>query len=64
MGAASTAKVVYGSETGESHVKALQPRNREWVTAIIYINAKEWTLPPPIIFAAANHQSLWYYDLL
>ena len=63
MGVASTAKVVCGSETRDSYAKALQPGNREWVTAIICINAKGWTLPPQIIFAAANHQSLWYYDL-
>lgn len=63
MGVTSTAKVVCGTETRESHAKALQPGNREWVTAIICINATGWTLPPQIIFAAANHQSLWYHDL-
>ena len=63
MGVASTAKVVCGSETKQSHAKALQPGNREWVTAIVAINAAGWTLPPPIIFAAVNHQSLWYQDL-
>jgi len=63
MGVASTAKVVCGSETKQSHAKALQPGNREWVTSIVAINAMGWSLPPQIIFAAVNHQSLWYYDL-
>ena len=63
MGVTSTAKVVCGLETKQSHAKALQPGNREWVTAIIAINATGWSLPPQIIFAAANHQSLWYYDI-
>lgn len=39
MGVASTAKVVCGSETKQSHAKALQPGNRERITAIISINA-------------------------
>ena len=63
MGVTSTAKVVCGLETKQSHAKALQPGNREWVTAIIAINATGWSLPPQIIFAAVNHQSLWYCDL-
>ena len=63
MGVASTAKVVCGSETKQSHARALQPGNREWVTAIIAVNAMGWSLPPQIIFAAAKHQSLWYHDL-
>ena len=25
--------------------------------------SRRWTLPPQIIFAAANHQSLWYQNL-
>ena len=63
MGVTSTAKIVCGLETKQSHAKALQPGNREWVTAIICVNAVGWPLPPQIIFAAANHQSLWYHDL-
>ena len=63
MGVTSTAKVICGLETKQSHAKALQPGNREWVTAIIAVNAAGWSLPPQIIFAAANHQSLWYHDL-
>ena len=63
MGVTSTAKVVGGFETKENYAKAPQPGNREWVTAIISINASGWVLPPQIIFAAADHQSLWYDDL-
>ena len=39
MGVTSTAKVVCGSETKQSHAKALQPGNREWVNLIVAINA-------------------------
>ncbi|ODM15521.1 hypothetical protein SI65_09124 [Aspergillus cristatus] len=63
MGITSTAKVVCGMETRQSHAKALQPGNRKWVTAIVCMNAVGWALPPQIIFAAANHQSLWYHDI-
>ncbi|OJJ81098.1 uncharacterized protein ASPGLDRAFT_772433 [Aspergillus glaucus CBS 516.65] len=59
----STAKVVCGSETRQSHAKALQPGNREWVTAIVTVNAVGWVLPAQIIFAAVKHQSLWYHEL-
>ena len=38
IGVASTAKVICGSEIKQSHVKSLQPGNREWVTLIITIN--------------------------
>ena len=63
MGVASTAKVICGSETKQSHAKSLQPGNREWVTSIIAINAIGWSLPPQIIFAAVKHQSQWYDNL-
>ena len=63
MGVTSTAKVVCGFETKQSHVKALQPGNREWVTSIVAINASGWALPAQIIFAAAKHQSIWYHEL-
>ncbi|KKA16389.1 hypothetical protein T310_10020, partial [Rasamsonia emersonii CBS 393.64] len=55
MGMISTAKVISGSETQESHVKAIQPGNREWVTAIVAVNAAGWALPLHIILAAENH---------
>ena len=58
MGVASTTKVIYRSEIKQSHVKALQPGNREWVTVIIAVNIMGWSFPPQIIFAAAKHQSL------
>lgn len=63
MGVASPAKVVCGLESKQSRAKALQLGNREWVTAIVVVNATGWSLPPKIIFAAANHQHLWYHDL-
>ena len=63
MGVTSTAKVVCGSKTKQSHAKALQPGNREQVTSIVAINALEWALPAQIIFAASKHQSLQYHEL-
>jgi len=60
MSVISTAKVVCGSETQESHTRAIQPGNCEWVTAIIIINIAKWVLPPQIILAVENHQSCWY----
>ena len=61
MGIASTAKVICGSETRKFDARAIQPGNREWVTAIIAVNASGWALPPQIILAAENHQSQWYH---
>ena len=63
MGVAGTYRAICGLETKKKDAKALQPGNREWVTAIICINAAGWFLPPQIIFAAANHQSQWYQNL-
>ena len=63
MGVASSYRAICGLETKQKGAKALQPGNREWVTAIVCINAAGWTLPPQIIFAAVNHQSLWYQNL-
>ena len=60
MGVASTAKVICGSETRESHARSIQPGNREWVTIIIAINAAGSVLPPQIILAGKKHQSQWY----
>ena len=48
MGMISTAKVICGSETQASNAKALQPGNREWVTAIVAVNTTGWALPPQI----------------
>ena len=55
MGVASTAKVITGSHHTTSRVRALQPGNQEWVTAIESINASGWLLPPMIIFAGKIH---------
>jgi len=63
MGVISTAKVVSGSERGSRPV-AIQPGNREWVTAIDCINADGWSLPPLIIFEGKVHQSTWYTEAL
>ena len=60
MGVASTAKVICGSETRDSHAKSIQPGNREWITIIITINASGSILPPQIIFAGKKHQSQWF----
>ena len=54
----STTKVACGFEIKQSHAKALQPENREWVTSVVAINALGWALPAQIIFAASKHQSL------
>ena len=57
MGVASTAKVICGSETRDSHAKSIQPGNCEWITIIIAINASGHALPPQIIMAGKKHQS-------
>ena len=60
MGVASTAKVICGSETRDSHAKSIQPGNCEWITIIIAINTSGSALPPQIILAGKKHQSQWY----
>lgn len=39
MSMASTAKIICGSETRNSHAKSIQPGSHEWITVIIAINA-------------------------
>src|SRR5450432_3507787 len=56
MGVISTAKVVSGAERSNRPV-AIQPGNREWVTAIDCISLAGWSLPPVIIFEGKVHQS-------
>ncbi|KAF1924196.1 CENP-B protein, partial [Didymella exigua CBS 183.55] len=51
--------VVTGSER-RGRPKAVQPGNREWVTAIAAINAAGWIIPPFLIFAGQYHLSAWY----
>src|SRR5450432_479548 len=63
MGVISTAKVVTGAERSNRPV-AVQPSNREWVTAIDCISAASWSLPPVIIFEGKVHISTWYSDQL
>jgi hypothetical protein len=63
MGVAHTAKVITASRHQTSCVRAIQPGNREWVTAIECINTSGWALPPMIIFTGKVHQSQWYQDI-
>src|SRR5450432_3216673 len=63
MGVISTAKVVTGAERSNRPV-AVQPGNREWVTAIDCISSAGWSLPPVIIFEGKVHISTWYTDTL
>ncbi len=42
--------------------KAIQPGDREWVTAIAAINAAGWSIPPFLIFAGKYHLSAWYEE--
>jgi hypothetical protein len=50
IGKITTQLVITGSER-RGRPKALQPGNREWVTAIAAINAASWSVPPFLIFA-------------
>src|SRR5450432_2655483 len=56
IGVISTAKVISGAERSNRPV-AIQPGNREWVTAIDCISSAGWSLPPVIIFEGKVHQS-------
>jgi hypothetical protein len=57
----TTQLVMTGSER-RGRPKAVQPGNREWVTAIAAINAAGWTIPPFLIFAGEYHLSAWYEE--
>jgi hypothetical protein len=59
MGMISTQLVVTGSER-RNRPRATQPGDREWVTAIVGVNATGWAIPPYIIFAGKMHLSTWY----
>jgi hypothetical protein len=61
MGKITTQLVVTGSER-RGRPKALQPGDREWVTAIAAINAAGWSVPPFLIFAGQYHLSAWYEE--
>src|SRR5450432_1389733 len=61
MGVISTAKVITGAERSNRPV-ALQPGNREWVTAIDCISTAGWSLPPVIIFEGKVHMLTWYTE--
>jgi hypothetical protein len=59
MGVAATSKVVTSSDTIGRAI-AIQPGNREWVTAIKGINATGFSIPPFLILAGKLHQAAWY----
>lgn len=40
--------------------RTTKPGNREWVITIEAENAKDWAVPPFIIFAAKTHQAELY----
>jgi len=61
MGKIKTQLVVTGSER-RGRPKAIQPGDREWVTAIAAINAAGWLVPPFLIFAGQYHLSAWYEE--
>jgi hypothetical protein len=61
MGKIKTQLVVTGSER-RRRPKAIQPGDREWVTAIAAINAAGWSIPPFLIFAGKYHLSAWYEE--
>ncbi|KAF1924139.1 CENP-B protein, partial [Didymella exigua CBS 183.55] len=61
MGKITTQLVVTGLER-RGRPKAIQPGNREWVTAIAAINAAGWSVPPFLIFAGQYHLSAWYEE--
>jgi len=58
MGVIATAKVVIGTLT--HHTVYIQPRNREWITAVKYISAVGWALLFMLIFASKVYLSTWY----
>lgn len=59
MGLVATAKVVTRAKM-LSWPFLIQPRNREWVTSIEYINSTGWVLPLYIIFKGKVHIKGWY----
>src|SRR5450432_239398 len=63
MGVITTAKVITGAERSNRPV-AIQPGNREWVTAIDCISSAGWSLPPVVIFEGKVHISTWYTKAL
>ena len=62
IGLTATAKVITRSEH-YGRRSLLQPRNREWVTAIECINAAGWALPPCIIFKGKVFFESWFKGL-
>ena len=63
MGVIATAKVVTGRERAGKAI-AVQPGNREWVTAIELINFTSDGPPPVIILERKVYISTWYSNNL
>jgi len=38
-----------------SRGKAVQPGNREWATAIVYVNGEGYNMPPILVVQDINH---------
>ena len=63
MGLCASARVITGSDR-YARPKLLQPRNREWVTAIEATNSTGWALPSYVIFKAKKNVRLGWFDEL
>jgi hypothetical protein len=57
-----TASIVVTSAERRGKAKKSQQGNREWVTAIVAINAAGWAVPPFLVVAGQYHLSTWYQD--
>jgi hypothetical protein len=42
--------------------KVVQLGNREWATAIAYINSKGWSVPPFLVVQEKTHLASWYTE--
>ncbi|KAM5527127.1 transposase [Fusarium oxysporum f. sp. phaseoli] len=61
MGLIMAGMAVTGSET-QGRPKAVQPGNREWITAIQAVNAEGQAIAPFIIGAGQYHLANWYRE--
>lgn len=55
-----TLAIVVTNPKRRNRPKAIQPRNREWVTVVQGINAQGWSIPSFIIMKGQNHLLTWY----
>jgi DDE superfamily endonuclease/Tc5 transposase DNA-binding domain len=63
MGVISTTKVITSIHKVRTKPMAIQPGNREWVTAIEAISATGQVLPPMVIFKGKMRQLAWYKEI-